>query len=155
MTQFIDLSIKHKSLYLTLSEEHEDDNYGASDIFTIEAPSIDLFATFVEGPVMAEPGQTITVEWGVHNLGTESLGLEVEIWLSSNQQLSVDDIRIDEMVIPLLEGGSLIVNEQVINLAENSVGEWWFILSIDPNNKYYKDQKEKFIESKKAISDAA
>ena len=69
---------------------------------------------------MAEPGQTITVEWGVHNLGTESLGLEVEIWLSSNQQLSVDDIRIDEMVIPLLEGGSLIVNEQVINLAENS-----------------------------------
>ena len=25
MTQFIDLSIKHKSLYLTLSEEHEDD----------------------------------------------------------------------------------------------------------------------------------
>ena len=124
-----------------VSEEHEDDNYGSSDVFTIEPPSIDLFATFVEGPVMAEPGQTITVEWGVHNLGSESLGLEVEIWLSSNQQLSVNDILIDEIAIPLLEGGSLIENEQVINLAENSVGEWWFILSIDPNNKHDEDDE--------------
>ena len=125
-----------------VSEEHEDDNYGASDLFTIEAPSIDLFATFVEGPVMAEPGQTITVEWGVHNLGTESLGLEVEFWLSMDQQLSADDIQIDELVIPLLEGDSLMANEQVINLAVNSVGEWWFILSIDPNNEHDEDDEE-------------
>ena len=124
-----------------VSEDNEDDNYGASDVFTIEAPSTDLFATFVEGPVMAEPGQTITVEWGVHNLGSESLGLEVEIWLSSNQQLSVNDILIDEIVIPLLEGDSLISNEQIINLAENSVGEWWFILSIDPNNEHDEDDE--------------
>lgn len=128
----------------TLSEVEEDDesnNAAASTSFTISAPAIDLLATWVESPLSAEPGQTVSIEWGAENLGQESLGFDFEIWLSEDRTLGSGDIRLSQSRVPALLSGSTIADSQVVNLVGEIDGVWWVVLVIDSGDEHYEDDE--------------
>ena len=128
----------------TLSEVEEDDesnNAAASTSFTISAPAIDLLATWVESPLSAEPGQTVSIEWGAENLGQESLGFDFEIWLSEDRTLGSGDIRLSQSRVPALLSGSTIADSQVVNLVGEIDGVWWVVLVIDSGGEHYEDDE--------------
>ena len=128
----------------TSSEVEEDDesnNAAASTSFTISAPTIDLLATWVESPLSAEPGQTVSIEWGAENLGQESLGFDFEIWLSQDRTLGSGDIRLSQSRVPALLSGAVIADSQVVNLVGDIDGVWWVILVIDSEGEHYEDDE--------------
>ena len=128
----------------TLSEVSEDDesnNAASSPSFTISAPALDLLAAWVESPVSAEPGQTVSIEWSAENLGQEALGFDVEIWLSEDRELGSGDIRLSQSRIPSLSSGSTIVDSRVVNLVGDIDGVWWIVLVIDSAEEHYEDDE--------------
>ncbi len=128
----------------TASEVEEDDesnNAAASTSFTISAPARDLLAAWVESPVSAEPGQTVSIEWGAENLGQESLGFDIEIWLSEDRALGSGDIRLSQSRVPALLSGSTIADSQVVNLVGDTDGVWWVVLVIDSGGEHYEDDE--------------
>ncbi len=128
----------------TASEVEEDDesnNVAASAPFTISAPSRDLLASWVESPLSAEPGQTVSIEWGVENLGQESLGFDIEIWLSEDLILGSGDIRLSQSRVPVLQSSSTFIDSQVVNLVGDIDGIWWIVLVIDSGDEHYEDDE--------------
>ena len=124
-----------------VAEEDESNNIAASPSFTISAPARDLLATWVESPVSAEPGQTVSIHWGAENLGQEALGFDVEIWLSEDRSLGSGDIRLSQSRVPSLMSGSTIIDSQVVNLVGDINGVWWVILVIDSAEEHYEDDE--------------
>ena len=128
----------------TSSEVDEDDetnNAAASSIFSISAPTRDLLASWVESPLSAEPGQTVSIQWGAENLGQESLGFDVEIWLSEDRLLGSGDIRLSQSRVPSLLSGSTVADTQVVNLAGDVQGVWWVVLVIDAGEEHFEDDE--------------
>ncbi len=128
----------------TSSEVDEDDetnNAAASSMFTISAPARDLLASWVESPVSAEPGQTVSIEWAAENLGQEALGFDIEIWLSEDRSLGSGDIRLSQSRVPSLLSGSSVVDTQVVNLVGDVQGVWWVVLVIDSGEEHYEDDE--------------
>ena len=128
----------------TSSEVDEDDetnNAAASPSFEISAPARDLLASWVESPLSAEPGQTVSINWEAENLGQEALGFDVEIWLSEDRSLSSGDIRLSQSRVPSLLSGSTVVDSQVVNLVGDVQGVWWVVLVIDAGEEHYEDDE--------------
>ena len=128
----------------TSSEVDEDDetnNAAASPSFSISAPARDLLASWVESPLSAEPGQTVSIHWEAENLGQEALSFDVEIWLSADRSLGGGDIRLSQSRIPSLLSGSNVVDSQVVNLVGDVQGVWWVILVIDAGEEHYEDDE--------------
>ncbi len=124
-----------------IAEDDENNNAAASIAFTISAPAKDLLASWIEAPLSAEPGQTVTIQWSTENLGQESLGFDVEIWLSEDRSLSSGDIRLSQSRIPSLLSGSTLVDSQVVNLVGEVEGVWWVVLVIDAAEEHYEDDE--------------
>ena len=124
-----------------IDEEDETNNAAASLAFSISAPARDLLASWVESPLSAEPGQTITIEWGSENLGQESLGFDVEIWLSEDRSLGTGDLRLSQSRVPSLLSGSTMADSQVVNLAGDVQGVWWVVLVIDAGEEHFEDDE--------------
>ena len=124
-----------------VAEDDENNNAAASVAFTISAPAKDLLASWVESPLSAEPGQTVTIHWGAENLGQEALGFDVEIWLSEDRSLGSGDIRLSQSRVPSLMSGSTLVDSQVVNLAGDVEGVWWIVLVIDVAEEHYEDDE--------------
>ncbi|MEC7704408.1 MAG: CARDB domain-containing protein, partial [Candidatus Thermoplasmatota archaeon] len=128
----------------TLSEVEEDDesnNAAASTSFTISSPARDLLAAWVESPLSAEPGQTVSIEWSAENLGQETLGFDIEIWISEDRALGSGDIRLSQSRVPSLLSGSTIVDSQVVNLVGDIDGVWWVVLVIDSGEEHFEDDE--------------
>ena len=128
----------------TSSEVDEDDetnNAAASPSFEISAPARDLLASWVESPLSAEPGQTVSIDWEAENLGQEALGFDVEIWLSEDRSLGSGDIRLSQSRVPSLLSGSTVVDSQVVNLVGDVQGVWWVVLVIDAGEEHYEDDE--------------
>ncbi|MEE2747025.1 MAG: CARDB domain-containing protein [Candidatus Thermoplasmatota archaeon] len=124
-----------------IAEDDENNNVAASIGFEISAPAKDLLASWVESPLSAEPGQTVTIEWGAENLGQESLGFDVEIWLSDDRSLGSGDIRLSQSRVPSLLSGSTLADSQVVNLVGDVEGVWWVVLVIDASEEHYEDDE--------------
>ncbi|MBI31883.1 MAG: hypothetical protein CMB72_04790 [Euryarchaeota archaeon] len=124
-----------------VEEEDESNNAAASTSFTISAPALDLLAAWIESPLSAEPGQTVSIEWGVENLGQESLSFDIEIWLSEDRALGSGDIRLSQSRVPALLSGSTIADSQVVNLVGDIDGVWWVVLVIDSGDEHYEDDE--------------
>jgi len=124
-----------------VAEDDEANNAAASPSFTISAPARDLLAAWIESPISAEPGQTVSIEWGVENLGQEPLGFDMEIWLSEDRALGSGDIRLSQSRVPSLLSGSTIVDSQVVNLVGDIDGVWWVVLVIDSAEEHYEDDE--------------
>ena len=124
-----------------IEEDDESNNVAASTSFTISAPALDLLAAWIESPLSAEPGQTVSIGWGVENLGQNSLGFDIEIWLSQDRALGSGDIRLSQSRVPTLLGGSTITDSQVVNLVGDIDGVWWVVLVIDSGDEHYEDDE--------------
>ena len=124
-----------------IAEDDENNNAAASVSFTISAPAKDLLASWVESPLSAEPGQTVTIQWGAENLGQEALGFDVEIWLSEDRSLGSGDIRLSQSRVPSLLSGSTLADSQVVNLVGDVEGVWWVVLVIDAGEEHYEDDE--------------
>ncbi|MCH2636888.1 MAG: hypothetical protein MKZ56_00745 [Candidatus Thalassarchaeum sp.] len=124
-----------------VAEDDENNNAAASVGFTISAPAKDLLASWIESPLSAEPGQTVTIQWGAENLGQESLGFDVEIWLSEDRSLGSGDIRLSQSRVPSLLSGSTLADSQVVNLVGDVEGVWWVVLVIDAAEEHYEDDE--------------
>ena len=124
-----------------VAEDDETNNAAASIAFTISAPAKDLLASWVESPLSAEPGQTVTIQWGAENLGQETLGFDVEIWLSEDRSLGSGDIRLSQSRVPSLLSGSTLADSQVVNLVGDIEGVWWIVLVIDAGEEHYEDDE--------------
>jgi len=125
----------------TVVEADESNNVGVSAKFNIAAPSKDLLAAWIEGPISAEPGQTITVDWGIENLGQEGMGFAVEIWLSADQILGSQDVRLSRFNIPELSASSSLTDERAVSLSGDSEGTWWLIMKVDADNQHIEDDE--------------
>ena len=124
-----------------VAEDDETNNAAASIAFTISAPAKDLLASWVESPLSAEPGQTVSIQWGAENLGQEALGFDVEIWLSEDRSLGSGDIRLSQSRVPSLLSGSTLADSQVVNLVGDVEGVWWIVLVIDAGEEHYEDDE--------------
>tara|TARA_B110000438_G_scaffold302657_1_gene361057 strand:+ start:383 stop:4798 length:4416 start_codon:yes stop_codon:yes gene_type:complete len=124
-----------------VAEDDENNNVAASVAFTISAPAKDLLASWVESPLSAEPGQTVTIHWSAENLGQEALGFDVEIWLSEDRYLGSGDIRLSQSRVPSLLSGSTLADSQVVNLVGDVEGVWWVVLVIDVGEEHYEDDE--------------
>ena len=124
-----------------VAEDDESNNVAASPSFTISAPARDLLASWVESPISAEPGQTVSIQWAAENLGQETLAFDVEIWLSADRDLGSGDIRLSQSRIPSLLSGSTIVDSQVVNLVGDIDGVWWTVLVIDSGDEHFEDDE--------------
>ncbi|MBK39128.1 MAG: hypothetical protein CMB50_02750 [Euryarchaeota archaeon] len=124
-----------------VAEDDESNNVAASPSFTISAPARDLLASWIESPISAEPGQTVSIQWAAENLGQETLAFDVEIWLSADRDLGTGDIRLSQSRIPSLLSGSTIVDSQVVNLVGDIDGVWWTVLVIDSGEEHFEDDE--------------
>ena len=124
-----------------VAEDDENNNAAASVGFSISAPAKDLLASWVESPLSAEPGQTVSIQWGAENLGQEALGFDVEIWLSEDRSLGSGDIRLSQSRVPSLLSGSTVADAQVVNLVGDVEGVWWIVLVIDAGEEHYEDDE--------------
>ena len=124
-----------------VAEDDESNNVAASPSFTISSPARDLLAAWIESPISAEPGQTVSIHWGAENLGQEALGFDVEIWLSEDRALGGGDIRLSQSRVPSLMSGSTIVDSQVVNLVGDVDGVWWVVLVIDSTEEHFEDDE--------------
>lgn len=124
-----------------VTEDDESNNAASSPSFTITAPALDLLASWVESPVSAEPGQTVSIGWSAENLGQQALGFDVEIWLSEDRELGSGDIRLSQSRVPSLSSGSTIVDSQVVSLVGEVDGVWWVVLVIDSSEEHYEDDE--------------
>jgi len=124
-----------------VAEDDENNNAAASVAFTISAPAKDLLASWVESPLSAEPGQTVSIQWGAENLGQEALGFDVEIWLSEDRSLGSGDIRLSQSRVPSLLSGSTLADSQIVNLVGDVEGVWWIVLVIDAGEEHYEDDE--------------
>ena len=124
-----------------VAEDDENNNAAASVAFSISAPAKDLLASWVESPLSAEPGQTVSIQWGAENLGQEALGFDVEIWLSEDRSLGSGDIRLSQSRVPSLLSGSMVADSQVVNLVGDVEGVWWIVLVIDAGEEHYEDDE--------------
>lgn len=124
-----------------VSEDDESNNGAASVTFTISAPAKDLLASWVEAPLSAEPGQTVTIRWGAENLGQEALGFDVEIWLSADRSLGSGDLRLSQSRVPSLSSGSMLSESQPVNLAGDTQGVWWVLLVLDTSDEHVEDDE--------------
>ena len=124
-----------------VAEDDENNNIAAGAVFTISAPAKDLLASWVESPLSAEPGQTVTIQWGAENLGQEALAFDVEIWLSEDRSLGNGDIRLSQSRVPSLPSGSMLADSQVVNLAGDVEGVWWIVLVVDVGEEHYEDDE--------------
>jgi subtilase family serine protease len=125
----------------TVVEDDESNNAGASAKFNIAAPSKDLLATWIEGPSSAEPGQTITLEWGIENLGQQGMGFAAEIWLSADPILGNQDIRLSRFDVPELAPSSRSDDLRTVSLGGDTEGTWWLILKVDADNQHIEDDE--------------
>ena len=124
-----------------IDEDDETNNAAASVSFSISAPARDILASWVNPPLSAEPGQTVTIQWGAENLGQEPLGFDVEIWLSEDRLLGSGDVRLSQSRVPSLMSGSTLADSQIVNLAGDVEGVWWVILVIDASDEHYEDDE--------------
>ena len=124
-----------------VAEDDESNNVAASPSFTISAPARDLLASWIESPISAEPGQTVSIQWAAENLGQETLAFDVEIWLSADRDLGSGDIRLSQSRIPSLLSGSTVVDSQVVNLVGDIDGVWWTVLVIDSGEEHFEDDE--------------
>ena len=124
-----------------VAEDDESNNVASSPSFTISAPARDLLASWIESPISAEPGQTVSLQWAAENLGQETLAFDVEIWLSEDRDLGSGDIRLSQSRIPSLLSGSTIVDSQVVNLVGDIDGVWWTVLVIDSGEEHFEDDE--------------
>jgi len=128
-------------------EDDETNNLGFGDGFTIMAPAMDLLASWVEAPELAEPGQTVTIAWEIENLGQEDLGFEYELWLSMDSALSNDDLRLSQTRIVDLASGISTYGEQAVHLTGEAEGVWYVLLVIDSANEHLEDDENNNIRS--------
>ncbi len=124
-----------------VAEDDESNNAAASPSFTISSPARDLLAAWIESPVTAEPGQTVSIQWSAENLGQEDLAFDIEIWLSEDRSLGNGDIRLSQSRVQSLMSGSTIVDSQVVNLVGDVDGVWWVVLVIDSAAEHFEDDE--------------
>ena len=124
---------------ITESDETDNTAFGAS--FSVTSPTNDLLANWITGPTAAEPGQTITLQWQVENLGSEERAFDVEVWLSHDAGLDSADWKVSTVSIDNLDGGTSTTEQTSIQLTEADNGTWWLILFVDSANNHDEDDE--------------
>ncbi|MBS71595.1 MAG: hypothetical protein CMO20_01395 [Thermoplasmata archaeon] len=124
-----------------IAESDENDNEGRGAIFDVTSPSNDLLAKWITGPTSAEPGQTITVQWEIQNLGSEGKSFDTEIWLSQDKIIDSSDNKIDSKTISNLAGGVSSTDSTNYQLADDDEGTWWILLIVDSSNLLQEDDE--------------
>jgi len=124
---------------ITESDETDNSAFGAS--FPVSSPTDDLLANWITGPTTAEPGQTITLQWQVENLGSEGRAFDVEVWLSHDKGLDSGDWKVSTFSINNLDGGSSMTELTSVQLTDANNGTWWAILFVDSANNHDEDDE--------------
>ena len=124
-----------------ISESDESDNEGFGTSFEVTNPSNDLLAKWITGPTSAEPGQTITLQWEMQNLGVEQASFDVEIWLSQNNVWDSNDRLITSYSITNLGPSTSTQDDTQVQLSDDDEGTWWAILKVDTSDQHQEDEE--------------
>ena len=124
-----------------ISESDESDNEANGASFEVTSPSNDLLAKWITGPTSAEPGQTITVQWEIQNLGTDGKSFDIEVWLSQDNNVDSSDNKIAAISVLNLAGGTSATDETAYQLTDSDNGTWWLILVVDSSNNHLEDDE--------------
>ncbi|MBT4059753.1 MAG: hypothetical protein HOE69_05540 [Euryarchaeota archaeon] len=124
-----------------IAESDDSDNEGYGTSFEVAAPTDDLLAKWITGPTSAEPGQTITLQWEMQNLGVESRSFDSEVWLSQDQNLDSSDKLVHTYSISNLDAGTSVQDSTTVQLTSDDEGTWWAILKIDSSNLHQEDDE--------------
>ena len=124
-----------------ISESDESDNEGFGTSFEVTNPTNDLLAKWITGPTSAEPGQTVTLQWEIQNLGVEETSFDVEIWLSQNNIWDSNDRLITSYSISNLDAGASTQDDTQVQLSEDDVGTWWAIVKVDTSDLHQEDEE--------------
>ena len=124
-----------------ISESDESDNEGFGTSFEVTNPTNDLLAKWITGPTSAEPGQTVTLQWEIQNLGVEEASFDVEIWLSQNNIWDSNDRLITSYSISNLDAGASTQDDTQVQLSEDDDGTWWAIVKVDTSDLHQEDEE--------------
>ncbi|MDP6741838.1 MAG: CARDB domain-containing protein [Candidatus Thalassarchaeaceae archaeon] len=124
-----------------ISESDESDNEASGTSFDVTSPSNDLLAKWITGPTSAEPGQTISVQWELQNLGTDGKSFDIEVWLSQDKNVDSSDNKIVAISVLNLAGGTSSTDETTYQLTDSDNGTWWLILVVDSSNNHLEDDE--------------
>jgi len=124
-----------------IAESDETDNEANGASFEVTSPSNDLLAKWITGPTSAEPGQSITIQWELQNLGTEGKSFDIEVWLSQNKNVDSSDNKIAAISVLNLAAGSSTTDETTYQLTDSDNGTWWLILVVDSSNNHLEDDE--------------
>ena len=121
------------------SDESDNDENGAS--FEVTAPTNDLMAKWITGPTSAEPGQTVSIQWEIQNLGAEDKSFDIDILLSQDKNADSSDNKIAGVSILNLAGGSSSSDQISYQLTDSDDGTWWLILVVDSTDIHSEDDE--------------
>ena len=121
------------------SDESDNEEHGAS--FDVTAPTNDLMAKWITGPTSAEPGQTVSIQWEIQNLGEDGKSFDIEILLSQDKNADSSDNKIAGISILNLAGGSSSSDETSYQLTDSDNGTWWLILVVDSTEIHSEDDE--------------
>ena len=124
-----------------ISESDESDNEGFGTSFQVTNPTNDLLAKWITGPTSAEPGQTVTLQWEIQNLGVEEASFDVEIWLSQNNNWDSNDRLITSYSVSSLGAGASTQDDTQVQLTEDDIGTWWAIVKVDTTDLHQEDEE--------------
>jgi subtilase family serine protease len=124
-----------------ISESVESDNEGFGTSFQVTNPTNDLLAKWITGPTTAEPGQTVTLQWEIQNLGVEEASFDVEIWLSENNIWDNNDRLITSYSVSSLGAGASTQDDTQVQLTEDDKGTWWAIVKVDTSDLHQEDEE--------------
>lgn len=124
-----------------ISESDEGDNEEFGTSFQITNPTNDLLAKWITGPTSAEPGQTVTLQWEIQNLGVEEASFDVEVWLSQNNIWDNNDRLITSYTVSNLGAGASTQDDIQVQLSADDDGTWWAIVKVDTSEQHQEDEE--------------
>ena len=111
-------------------ESNELNNLGATTVPL--AAGVDLVAQSISGPPLGGPGEMISNAITFSNQGVDAAGMvPVKIWLSTDNQLSANDLLVYSTTM-LVSGGENVITTLSYSLPLNiPAGDYSFILQLD------------------------
>lgn len=111
-------------------ETNEVNNVGANP--SPLSPGVDLVAQSITGPLLGGPGEVLSVNLELSNLGLDPAGaVPVDLWLSTDTTLSSNDVKLLSTSLTVA-GGQNLSQAVSFTLPTNiSGGDYHFILQVD------------------------
>ena len=105
-------------------------------LITVQAPQADFFVNNVASTANAEPGQSVSVTWTVHNVGSSvaSTGWYHTLWLARNSSGSSADFIGAFPFNTALAPGQSTPASATITLPQSILGDRYFVVQADGSN---------------------